>query len=294
MSFIETRFLDNFIALGSSGGPRYNTEVTELSSGLEQRNQAWAYPRHRYLLGISAGESSKIEDLRQLHHSTRGRFNGFRFKDFNDFTSAANIDGTPAFDDQSMGFGDGTSLSYQLLKNYAAAAGTVTRKITKPIAALFLLGYKGTGWTVQDIGDRWSLDATTGIVTFLADISKSITGATDQGGGVTRITSVAHGVLATAGTIHLSTFTGDWAGMNDRRYAIVARSTDWIDVTWNSSGYTAYSSNAGQINTIPQTTEELMWGGEFDVPVRFANDEIQVEKVSPGIERATVELLEIK
>lgn len=294
MSFIESRVLDNYIALGSSAGASYNTEIIELSSGIEQRNQAWAYPRHRYVLGISAGESTKIETLRQLHHSTRGAFNGFRFKDFNDYSSATVQGDAVAYTDQDISVGDGSTLTYQVVKNYTTLSETVQRKITKLIASSFVLGFSGTGWSVQDTGDRWSLNANTGVITFSADISSAVSGASNSGGGVTRITSVAHGVQTSADTFFLSGFTGDWAGLNDQRFDIVARSTDWLDITFDSSSYAAYSSNAGNINTLPQAAETISWGGEFDVPVRFSSDGIQIAQISPGIEQASIELIEIK
>jgi uncharacterized protein (TIGR02217 family) len=294
MSFIESRPLDNYIALGSSAGPNYQTEIIELSSGVEQRNQAWEYPRHRYVVGISAGKSTKIETLRQLQHTTRGALNGFRFKDFNDYSTATVQGDATAYSDQSMGAGDGVSLTYQLLKNYETGAASVARAIYKPITSLFTLGYSGTAWSVEDDGGRWSVDSTTGVVTFLANLNKTITGAADQGGGVTRLTSVGHLIPNDVGTIHLSAFTGDWAGLNDQRFTRVGSTVNTIDITADSSTYAAYSSNAGEIDTIPQVAEEITWGGEFDVPVRFSSDSIQIQQISPGIEQATIELIEIK
>jgi len=283
------------MALGSSAGAQYQTDIIELSSGVEQRNQAWAYPRHRYVVGISAGTSQKIETLRQLQHTTRGAFNGFRFKDFNDYSTASVQGEATAFTDQSMGNGDGVTLTYPLLKNYETGAESVTRAITKPISGLFAFGYRGTGWSVLGEAERWTLDYTTGVITFDADIQKTITAAADQGGGVTRLTATGHGLGVPArGTVYLSTFTGDWAGMNDRRVDIVGSTSNTIDVTFNSSTYAAYSGNAGQLNTLPQTGDELVWGGEFDVPVRFASDSIQIQQISPGIEQASIELIETR
>ena len=161
MSFIESRPLDNYIALGSSSGPEYQTEVIELSSGVEQRNQAWAYPRHRYLVGISAGKSTKIETLRQLFHSTNGAFNGFRFKDFNDYSSATVQGDTVAYDDQAISAGDGVSLTYQVFKNYTTLTTTAQRKISKLVTGSLVIGFNGTtpgAWSIQDAGVRWSVD----------------------------------------------------------------------------------------------------------------------------------------
>ena len=294
MSFIESRPLDNYIALGSSSGPEYQTDIIELSSGIEQRNQSWEYPRHRYLVGISAGKSTKIETLRQLFHSTRGAFSGFRFKDYNDYSSATIQGDTVAYDDQDISVGDGATLTYQVLKNYTTLTTTVQRKITKLVSGSFLLGFAGSGWALEDTGDRWSVDDNTGVITFLSNITASVSDASNSGGGVTRITSVGHGVQTSANTFHLSAFTAPWDGLNDRRFTIVARSTDWLNISFDSSSYAAYSGNAGTINTVPQSSETITWGAEFDVPVRFSSDGIQISQISPGIEQASVELIEIK
>ena len=141
MSFIESRPLDDFIARGSSAGPGYQTEIVELSSGFEQRNQAWAYPRHRYVIGISPGRSTKIETLRQLFNSCAGAFSGFRFRDFNDYSSAAVQVDDVAYDDQEISVGDGTTLVYQALKNYTTGGTTVQRKISKLVSGTFVTGF---------------------------------------------------------------------------------------------------------------------------------------------------------
>ena len=298
MSFIESRPLDSYIALGSSAGPEYQTEVIELSSGVEQRNRAWSYPRHRYLIGISAGKSTKIETLRQLFHSTAGAFNGFRFKDFNDYSSATVQGDAVAYDDQAISAGDGVSLTYQALKNYTTLTTTVQRKISKLVAGSFVTGFTGTtptAWSVQDTGSAWAIDEDTGIITYDANIQKTITAASSLGGGQTRITSATHTVVGGInGTMSLSLFTGDWVGLNGVRCQIVSTTVNTIDITFDSSSYAAYSGNAGQLNTLPQTTDTITWGAEFDVPVRFASDGIQIEQISPGIEQASIELIEIK
>jgi len=297
MSFIESRPLDSYIALGSSAGPEYQTEVIELSSGVEQRNRAWSYPRHRYLIGISAGKSTKIETLRQLFHSTAGAFNGFRFKDFNDYSSATIQGSAVAFDDQAISAGDGVSLTYQVLKNYTTLTTTVQRKISKLVAGSFITGFTGTTpapWSVQDTGSRWSLDDNTGVLTYSADVEKTINAASNIGGGDTRLTTTTvHGLLA-GDTMSLSTFTNDWSGLNGRRYEIKSVGASTIDFVFDSSLYTAYAGDLGQVNTLPQSVETITWGGEFDVPVRFASDGIQIEQISPGIEQSSIELIEIK
>ncbi len=296
MSFIETRFLDQFIGLGSGAGPEYSTDITELQSGRENRNQAWSYPRHRYALRIAAGTSSKIEALRQLHHSTKGRFNGFRFKDFNDYSSAASMDVDPAYDDQYIDTGDGTTLTFQLIKTYESGTESQVRTITKPTSGSTIIGITEASatpsYSVQDSGDRWSVSTTTGVLTFSANVSLGISNAVSSGSNT--IITVASTGLVTGQTALFSTFTGDWAGINGIRYQLTRLSGTSFSFPHNSSAYAAYSSNAGQLDTIPQTGEYIVAGYDFDVPVRFNSDSIIIEQISPGIEQSNIELIEIK
>lgn len=209
MSFIETPRFPDLIALGSAGGPEYRTEITELNSGLEQRNQVWAYPRHRYDIGVGANTSAKMDTVRDWFHSMRGRLHGFRFKDFNDFSSAPNMNVAITNTDQLLGVGNGVITTFQIVKLYTTGSLIQTRKITKPVAGSVLVAVAGTP---QTLGVNYTLDTTTGIITFLP--------------------------------------------------------------------------------TLP--TGNVTAGFQFDVPVRFDSDLVQFEHLTPGIQRASIGIVEIK
>jgi len=63
--------------------------------------------------------------------------------------------------DQTIGTGDGTAKSFQLVKAYVSGAQTWTRTITKPVAGFVMVALDGA---LQASG--WSVDTTTGLIAF--------------------------------------------------------------------------------------------------------------------------------
>lgn len=163
MSFHEVRFPTD-IALGSDGGPSYSTSIIESDGGAEQRIGRLANGRHRYSVSYSGREANKIATVQAFYRARRGAEYGFRFKDFYDFHSSPTNPtyiGAPGSRDQLIGVGDGTATQFQLSKRYVSGPTTRVRNITKPVAGTVRVWVNGsellTGWTV---------DTTTGIVTF--------------------------------------------------------------------------------------------------------------------------------
>jgi uncharacterized protein (TIGR02217 family) len=162
-SFIETpRFPDN-LSYGSQGGPQYLTGVAVLQSGHEQRRAVWSTPRHSYNASFAVKTRDDINQIREYFHSMQGRFNGFRFKDWNDFTSASDGIGAHAQADQTIGIGDAILVAFQLRKNYTSGTETLQRTINKPVTGGILVEVDGV--LQADPGD-YTYDSTTGLVTF--------------------------------------------------------------------------------------------------------------------------------
>lgn len=153
--FHEVRFPMR-LALGAVGGPEWQTEIIALASGLEVRNARWARPRRRWDVGGALTDLTSLQALVNFHAARSGRLFGFRFRDPLDFSSAEPGRNTH-FQDQTIGTGDGSARSFQLIK---AALGSV-RDITKPVADTVQIGVDGN---LTDTG--WTLDHTAGLVTF--------------------------------------------------------------------------------------------------------------------------------
>ena len=64
---------------------------------------------------------------------------------------------------QPIGTGDSTTTGFQLLKRYASGGQIWTRTITKPVAGTVRIALDGA----EQLGG-WSVDMTTGVVTFSA------------------------------------------------------------------------------------------------------------------------------
>ena len=163
-TFIETpRFPDN-ISANSRGGPGWATTVVETDSGDERRNQRWSYPRHKFDVAYGIKTIAGLETLLSFFHVVAGKAIGFRYKDWLDFKSCARA-ASPAATDCVIGTGTGALATFQLLKTYTQGAYTRSRKILKPIASTVLIAVAGTTKTLTT---HYTLDATTGIVTFTA------------------------------------------------------------------------------------------------------------------------------
>jgi uncharacterized protein (TIGR02217 family) len=159
MPFHEVRFPAG-ISFGSSGGPERKTEIVTLGSGFEERNAVWANSRRRYDVGYGVRSLDDIHMVIGFFEARLGRLYGFRFKDFPDFKSCApNANPTPT--DSTIGNGNGIVTQFPLTKLYVSGAGNWTRVIKKPVAGTVRVALNGVE---QPTG--WSIDATTGVVTF--------------------------------------------------------------------------------------------------------------------------------
>ncbi len=159
MAFAEVRFPDN-ISRRARGGPERRTQIVELASGDEERNASWANSRRRYDAAYGVRRADDLAAVIAFFEARNGRLYGFRWKDWGDYKSCL-PSATPADTDQAIGTGDGTTVAFQLVKAYVSGSQTWTRTITKPVAGTVVVALGGTG---QASG--WSVDTTTGIITF--------------------------------------------------------------------------------------------------------------------------------
>jgi uncharacterized protein (TIGR02217 family) len=157
--FHEVRFPPN-ISYGSSGGPERRTDVVTLRSGAEERNAIWANSRRRYNALYNVRKWSEIETVLAFWEERRGRLYGFRWKDWLDFRSAPHGVAIMATD-QQIGVGNGAETAFQLAKTYGSSFSPWTRNIRKPVAGTVRVSIGG----VEQLSG-WSVDVTTGIVTF--------------------------------------------------------------------------------------------------------------------------------
>ena len=159
MNFHEVRFPTD-ISLGSTGGPERRTDVVEFGSGHEERNIRWADSRRSYQAGYGIKTVDQLYAVLEFFEERRGRGYGFRWLDGADYRSRGPRDPV-APTDQVIGTGDGEQTAFQLAKVYGAAHSPWTRTINKPVSGTVLVALDD----VQQ-GAGWSVDETTGVVTF--------------------------------------------------------------------------------------------------------------------------------
>jgi len=160
MSFHEVRFPED-ISYGSTGGPGYRTVIIETTSGAEQRVSRWQDARNVYRVRYAKKTQQQMMALLSFYRARRGALHGFRFKDHRDYSTAADGVGTPSSNDQSLGTGDGSTLTFQLRKGYTSGGITVWRNLTKIVANTIKVRVGGT-----ELSTGWSVNLNTGIITF--------------------------------------------------------------------------------------------------------------------------------
>lgn len=152
--FIEKRFPED-ISYGSSGGPKFQTEVFASVSGGEQRSALWSAAKAEYNVAHGIKTREQMDVLVAFFYEMRGRATGFRFKDWLDFTITG----------MQFGVGDNTTTIFQLSKTYnTASAQKYVRAIRKPVQGT-LSGFL-VGGVPQIENTSYTVDYTTGLVTF--------------------------------------------------------------------------------------------------------------------------------
>ena len=129
MSFDNIRLPDD-IERGAVGGPTFNTEITAIRNGQEQRRAVWSRSRQAWDIGYSIQAASDYVRILNFFYARQGRFRGFRFRDWSDYS----------VDDEVFGTGDGTTTEFQLIKSYTSGTTTYARRITRPVDPVIVTG----------------------------------------------------------------------------------------------------------------------------------------------------------
>jgi len=165
-AFLDTVIFPTYISEGSLGGPDWPATILPLASGREERNTTWSEPLRDYDVSWGVRNRDELFEILNLYHVCRGRIHGFRFRDTLDHLSCLPL-ASPSHTDQPLGTGDGATVAYQLTKTYAlTGAPSMLRDIQKPYGTI-LIGIDGMSTPAG-----WTLDASTGIITF--DVAPAI------------------------------------------------------------------------------------------------------------------------
>jgi len=280
MAFLDTRFPEA-ISYGSQGGPKYSTSLTTTGSGYEKRNANWSTPRHVYNVVNGVKSQSDLEDLLNFFHSVRGMAYAFRYKDWADYKSCK-TGLTPTFTDQAIGTGDGTTAIFQIVKVYQEGSFATTRTILKPVSAT-------VSCAIASVETSATVSYTSGLVTFPNKNVTNITTITQASTAV--VSAVAH-TLTVGDSAYFSAVVG-MVEINGTRGKVLSKTANSYTVDINTLGYTAYASG-GVAHTLPQPGETVYAGYEFDVPCRFASDEMPVSLDDYNIGSMTIPVMEVR
>jgi uncharacterized protein (TIGR02217 family) len=243
MAHLEILFPTD-ISFGVRGGPAWNTSIAKRSSGHEQRIQRWSTPLWMWPdVAHHARSISKIDDLYDFFITVgEGSYNSFLFKDWADYTVLA-ADGRLG----TLAVGTGYP-TYQMYKRYTYGARTFDRAIKKPKAASLSV-YRGG--VLKTETTHYTFDTTTGIVTFVADSTKTInanstkaiTGISQANPG--NVMCVGHG-FSTGDKVKI-TSVGGMTQVNNTYFTITVVDADNFTIGVNTSAYTAYTSGGSAI-----------------------------------------------
>jgi uncharacterized protein (TIGR02217 family) len=154
--FSEERFPDDW-SWFATGGPKFKTHITAGDSDYEDRISVGDLGLRRYSLSRTLHSQTELDWFMAFWQLRRGSFEGFRLKDWRDFSGTG----------QNLGTGDGTLTGFQLRKLYGntdpltGAASQSWRTIKKPLPGSVKVYLNG----VQQLSG-WTVNTATGLVSF--------------------------------------------------------------------------------------------------------------------------------
>lgn len=245
MAHLEILFPED-ISYGAVGGPAWNTSTVKRSSGFEQRIKRWSTPLWMYDVSKNIRTQSDMDSVYDFFIAVaEGSYNSFLLKDWADYTVLA-ADGR--LGTTAVGTGYPT---YQMYKRYTYGARTFDRAIKKIKASSSTI-YRGESPVTEGVSaGNMTYDTTTGIVTFVADTTKTvnanstkaITGISQANPG--NVLCVGHGFV-TGDKIKIVS-VGGMTQVNNLYYTITVVDADNFTIGVNTSGYSAYTSGGSAI-----------------------------------------------
>ena len=156
------------ISYGSSGGPSYRTEVVNLTSGATERTQQYGGAgRYQYNVREGLKKHSQLKALRDFFHARQGNTHSFPYKDWLEYSTAADFVSTPSDTDQTLTvIADTAGLQYQLSRVYVSTLTPRTRTIVKPVVGTTVVSIDTVSQIYPTWAIPWSVDTSTGIITF--------------------------------------------------------------------------------------------------------------------------------
>jgi uncharacterized protein (TIGR02217 family) len=160
LAFLESPRFNIAIRYGTVGSPEFNTDVSIVTSGAEQRKANWLESRGAWQLSSELYTRDELRALLAFFRERRGKAGGFRFKDWSDFQA------TPVEGQFETVITNPNVL--QMVKVYKTGTNITTRLISKPVSGTitiykngvkqpaFALDYKNGLLVASGTGYSWS------------------------------------------------------------------------------------------------------------------------------------------
>ena len=169
-SFAEVVLDAGFLIYRTQGGPGYSTNVIVVNSGYEQRDQNWQNSRGHWEYGDRRMSMTELHSIEHFFRARRGRFQGFRFRDWGNFKASA--EPLTEFNMVSQGillqYTNSTTVAQLYKKVWDADTDHSDtfelRAIRKPTTAFAPRVFKN-GTEMTEVSE-WEIDLSTGLVTF--------------------------------------------------------------------------------------------------------------------------------
>jgi uncharacterized protein (TIGR02217 family) len=270
--------------MGASWGDEFNVQIVTTSAGQEHRRLVHPFPVRHFTVQFTQDFETLWSDLLGLYHRAFGMLAGFRVKCLDDYTTNNNTEAPTSTDVKLKRLHAGV---YQLRKLYGNGAsplpiGQPERTIFKPVAGSVVASVNGLP------APAFTVDATTGVLTFTGEKTRAITGISKAASAVVTVGTHA---FVNGDVVHFQGI-GGMVEMNHRYGTITSFDSTTITVNINSASFTTYTSG-GTAKILPQTADVVRAGCEFDIPCRF-NSRLDYSHVSLELrETSTIDLIEI-
>lgn len=136
MAFDEVE-LPRTMAYGYSAGAKFSTDIVVTGGGNEKRNQNWSKSLHKFEVDVTQMQQTELDELVAFFLARNGRARGFRLYDHADHVCVA-----------SIGTGNGTATTFQIVKRYTSGGREYIRPIYKPVASTVVVRVGNAGASI--------------------------------------------------------------------------------------------------------------------------------------------------
>lgn len=265
-SFMESPRFPDDISYGVNFGPAFLTSVATNLGGFETRNKERSRALCRGDCSQAVKTDAQLKTLVTFFRSVAGRFSGFRFKDWSDFTSSEV--------DTVLTLISGSTTQYQLNKLYQTATGfSELRPLRKPVTGTMVLKDGGVAVTVGTSTGQFTLDTSTGVITLALSQNRPINAHTIGASHKVTLASALNPQVLVGQKVAIEGVTGTAATvLNNILHTVTAVNLADVTIGTSTAGLTA---TGGVLNLYRQQAT-LTASLEFDTPCRFDTDNMGV------------------